>query len=44
VQASRCRYDEEGGVVRALPSGLPAMFLTVEDMDFSASCMPIGST
>jgi hypothetical protein len=32
VQASRCRYDDEGGVVRALPSGLPAMFLSVEDV------------
>ena len=32
VQASRCRYDEDGGVVRALPSELPAMFLTVEDV------------
>lgn len=32
VQASRCRYDEDGGVVRAHPSGLPAMFLYVEDV------------
>lgn len=32
VKASRCRYDEEGGVVRAQPSGLPAMFLYVEDV------------
>jgi hypothetical protein len=32
VQASRCRYDEEGGVVRALPSGLPATFLYVEEV------------
>jgi hypothetical protein len=32
VQASRCRYDDDGGVVRAHPSGLPAMFLYVEDV------------
>ncbi|MBX3185695.1 MAG: hypothetical protein KF819_01720 [Labilithrix sp.] len=32
VKASRCRYDEEGGVVRAEPSGIPAMFLHVEDV------------
>ena len=32
VKASRCRYDEEGGKVRAQPSGLPGMFLYVEDV------------
>lgn len=32
VPASHCRYDEDGSVVRAQPSGLPAMFLHVEDV------------
>ena len=32
VKASRCLYDDDGGVVRAQPSGLPAMFLYVEDV------------
>ena len=32
VKASRCRYDEAGRVVRAEPSGLPAMFLYVEEV------------
>jgi len=32
VKASRCRYDDEGGVVRAEPSGIPATVLHVEEL------------